>query len=1187
MGVAVTFLDDNATVEVTPGREAACAVRVENTGAVVDGILLDVLGDAAEWASVEPAQVNLLPGASQSVKVMFRPPRTSELSPGEVPFALRAMSQEDPNGSRIEESVVEVGEFSDLEASLVPKSATGRRQARYRLVLENRGNRAEHVTVEAVDPDVKLSFRLRPEMFSAEPGVATYVQLSARPRKTFFRGPNRTLPFGLIAQPDDGDAVKVDGVMLQRQILPAWLLPALGIALLAAGLILALWLTVLRPIVHSAASAAANAGKAASAAKSAAKAAQKKNAPPSAPPSALKVTVPAPTILTRTTELATATGSFGNGPGALPKLVWTSSDRKIARVSQAGVVTARRSGSVTITATTTRTTAPPAAQPTSSASASPGRRSPGTARVVSAASPTVLAATSPVVSGSVTINVVGPVKISTKALTEAALGKSYTASVEATGGTGAFTWSVSGGALPPGLSLDPGSGMISGTPTTRGTYSFTVHLADAGPPTQFATTKLTLKVVKPLAIDTSSLPGGTVGAKYSQSLVAFGGTRPYSWSIGPGTGSLPSGLRLNPKTGTITGTPTSAGTSNFLVQVSDAASPGQSATEELSINVVNPLTMTTLTLPTAVLNSQYSMTLAAFGGAQPYTWSISAGSLPVGLTLSPGSGIISGTPTATGQSTFTIEVTDSKKPSQSVSRTFVVSVVNGFGSTTSSLAEGKVGQQYSAQLTAAGGVTPYIWSLTGTLPPGLTLSPSGAISGTPTTTGIFPFTVQIVDSSSPPLSVTADLSITVVSPLKITTTSLNEAVTGVRFSQTVQAVGGTAPYQWSITSGRLPSGLTLSADTGTISGTAVTTGTSTFTITVTDSDTPAAHTASLSTSISVVEPLTFSVPTTPDGVVGLPYPTITPTHVNGGSGSYTWSITSGKLPAGLKFDTGTGTISGTINSSAQLGPDNFTITVADANDPTIIASEPVTINVVGQLTVAIPPLSATALSSFSQNLGAFVSGGVAPYTFTAVSSDGLSVDPVTGVLSGTPDADCTGEESVSTIPGTTALKVTCPVAPVNLSLKVTDADGTSVFAEYSVNVSITPLVIDPVGSLPDVSDGNGYDQPTLVNGDQPTGGYGPAIGNVGGYSFSTSKVSVSGASPHPDNNGLPCNQVGCSGLAGRAQLSINSSTGEITGTLGDLIVNQKWTFNVNITDTDPLNPNNKISVSFQLSIQAD
>src|SRR6185437_6726176 len=103
----------------------------------------------------------------------------------------------------------------------------------------------------------------------------------------------------------------------------------------------------------------------------------------------------------------------------------------------------------------------------------------------------------------------------------------------------------------------------------------------------------------------------------------------------------------------------------------------------------------------------------------------------------------------------------------------------------------------------------------------------------------------------------------------------------------------------SITSGSLPRGLTLSRDTGTISGTALTTGTSTFTITVTDSDTPTAHSASLSTSIAVVAPLTFNEPTTPFGVVGMTYPTITPVHVTGGSGSYTWSITSGAVPKDL------------------------------------------------------------------------------------------------------------------------------------------------------------------------------------------------------------------------------------------------------------------------------------------------
>jgi len=100
MGVAVTFTDDSAAVEVEPGGQASCSVVIENTGMVVDGVLLDILGDAAEWTSVEPAQVNLLPGASAPAKIVFKPPRTATLPPGEVPFGLRAMSQEDPDGSR-------------------------------------------------------------------------------------------------------------------------------------------------------------------------------------------------------------------------------------------------------------------------------------------------------------------------------------------------------------------------------------------------------------------------------------------------------------------------------------------------------------------------------------------------------------------------------------------------------------------------------------------------------------------------------------------------------------------------------------------------------------------------------------------------------------------------------------------------------------------------------------------------------------------------------------------------------------------------------------------------------------------------------------------------------------------------------------------------------------------------------
>ena len=156
MGVSVVFEGGSDAVDVVPGQEAVQVLRVENTGMVVDRVLVDVLGDAADWAHIEPAQVNLLPGAVERVEVVFRPPRAASLAPGEVPYGLRVMSTEDPEGSTVEEGLVRVAEFDDLGARLVPRSATGRRSARFRLVVENHGNRPEDVRVEPLDPDNKI-----------------------------------------------------------------------------------------------------------------------------------------------------------------------------------------------------------------------------------------------------------------------------------------------------------------------------------------------------------------------------------------------------------------------------------------------------------------------------------------------------------------------------------------------------------------------------------------------------------------------------------------------------------------------------------------------------------------------------------------------------------------------------------------------------------------------------------------------------------------------------------------------------------------------------------------------------------------------------------------------------------------------------------------------------------------------
>jgi hypothetical protein len=160
-----------------------------------------------------------------------------------------------------------------------------------------------------------------------------------------------------------------------------------------------------------------------------------------------------------------------------------------------------------------------------------------------------------------------------------------------------------------------------------------------------------------LQITTTSLSNGQVGVAYGQTVTATGGTTPYAWSIS--AGSLPAGLMLNATTGAISGTPTTAGVSNFTVQVTDSETTPVSKTAPLSITTTPAaLSITTSTLPNGSQGVAYSQNLGATGGTPPYTWAITVGSLPTGLALHGDTGAISGTPTATGASNFTVLVTD-------------------------------------------------------------------------------------------------------------------------------------------------------------------------------------------------------------------------------------------------------------------------------------------------------------------------------------------------------------------------------------------------------------------------------------------------------------------------------------------------------------------------------------------------
>jgi hypothetical protein len=273
---------------------------------------------------------------------------------------------------------------------------------------------------------------------------------------------------------------------------------------------------------------------------------------------------------------------------------------------------------------------------------------------------------------------------------------------------------------------------------------------------------------------------------------------------------------------------------------------------------VQPLTITTAALPNATLNYAYATTLTAAGGVQPYSWSVTSGSLPNGVTLNSQTGMISGTPAASGNYPFTVQVTDSESQPASISTGLAINVSGTLAQltiTTASLPSGTQNSPYSTALAATGGVTPYAWSIaSGVLPSGLSLNPStGVIGGTPNGGGVSSFTVKVTDSELPSVSVTMPLSITITSavPLSITTTSLPGGTTGSSYYAPLAAIGGVYPYSWSIFSGSLPGGLLLNSTTGSISGTPLAAGNFNFTVQVTDGENPpASTTASLGITIA-------------------------------------------------------------------------------------------------------------------------------------------------------------------------------------------------------------------------------------------------------------------------------------------------------------------------------------------------
>lgn len=275
------------------------------------------------------------------------------------------------------------------------------------------------------------------------------------------------------------------------------------------------------------------------------------------------------------------------------------------------------------------------------------------------------------VNGALTITTTSP-------LPPATVGANYALTLTATGGTGSYTWSITAGSLPAGLTLNAATGMISGQPTTAGAATFTATVTDSAMAAVSQAFALTINPA--LTITTSSpLPGGTVGMSYSQALTATGGSGVYTWSVI--VGSLPSGLSLAAATGVISGQPTAAVVANFTIQVTDSNSV--TASKAFSLTIVNPPP----SLQTLAPNSGYqglSLQVAITGSYTNFVQGITTATFGPGTSVGGGTNGQPGPVTVNSPTSATAQVTigpNAATGSQTVTVTTgaeQVSLTNGF-----------------------------------------------------------------------------------------------------------------------------------------------------------------------------------------------------------------------------------------------------------------------------------------------------------------------------------------------------------------------------------------------------------------------------------------------------------------------------------------------------------------------------
>jgi alpha-tubulin suppressor-like RCC1 family protein len=550
--------------------------------------------------------------------------------------------------------------------------------------------------------------------------------------------------------------------------------------------------------------------------------------------------------------------------------------------------------------------------------------------------------------------------------------------------TGSYT--LQSGSLPAGVTLASATGVLSGTPTVAGSYSFTIRATRTGAASVFVDRAFTLLIATmPTWTTAAGLANTAQSVAYSFSLLASNAS---ATGFAVTAGALPPGVSLGTD-GTLSGTPSAVGAYSFTVKATSTTSSTVFATRAFTLTTVPMPVWTTTSLVDVAAGSVYSLQLTATNAV---SFALKTGTLPTGLTLSSG-GLLSGTPSAAGSFSFTITATgDAANALTDQALTQLVATTPTWV-TSGTLSNTAQSVAYSFALVATNANATGFSVTSGALPPGVTLGANGTLAGTPTALSTYNFTVRALSTTSSTIFATRAFTLTTV-PLPVwTTTSLVDVASGVVYSMQLAA---TNAVSYALKTGTLPTGLSLSSG-GLLTGTPSAAGSFSFTITATGNATNALTDQAL-TQLVATTPTWTTAPSLANTAQNVAYSFALLASNANATG---FSVTSGTLPAGVALSTA-GVLSGTPTALATY---SFTVRTSSTTSATIFADRAFTLT-----TVPLPVWTTTSLtdvasgSAYSVQLVA--TNAVSFAVKTGTLPTGLSLSSG-GLLSGTPSASGT------------------------------------------------------------------------------------------------------------------------------------------------------------------------------------